>query len=210
MSGGRAYWLIFGVLVFVIRHLDYLNLIYQTDIRIRVVTPLDSSELCPVTAGVPQGAIWSPPLFNLYIHQLPTVVKHSLIVGYADDHSLLKIIADKSDHIAVASDLNCDLAALYHFGQSWQIKYAPNKTSSLLVSLKRDLQTLPHPPLFLNDHDSVIPETSSVRGLRFTFDSLLTRESHSYSEHIESWKTEGQPTLLLSFFAYKSRLVFNV
>ena len=28
----RAYWLIFGVLVFMIRHLDYLNLIYQTDI----------------------------------------------------------------------------------------------------------------------------------------------------------------------------------
>ena len=137
---------------------------------------MDSSELCPVTAGVPQGAIWSPPLFNLYIRQLPTVVKHSLIVGYADDHSFLKTIADKSDRIAAASDLNCDLAVLYHFGQSWQIKFAPNKTSSLLVSLKRDLQTLLHPPLFLND--SVIPETSSVRVLGFTFDSLLTWESH--------------------------------
>ena len=83
---------------------------YLSNRNIRVVTPLDSSELCPVTAGVPQGAIWSPPLFNLYIRQLPIVVKHSLIVGYADDHSLLKIIADKSDHIAAASDLNCDLA----------------------------------------------------------------------------------------------------
>ena len=65
---------------------------YLSNRYIRVVTPLDSSDFCPVTAGVPQGAIWSPPLFNLYIHQLPTVVKHSLIVGYADDHSLLKII----------------------------------------------------------------------------------------------------------------------
>ena len=130
----------------------------------------------PCYCGSSSGAIWSPPLFNLYIRQLPTVVKHSLIVGYADDHSLLKIIADKSDCITATSDLNCDLAALYHFGQSWQIKFAPNKTSSLIVSLKHDLQSLPHPPLFLND--SVIPETSSVRVLGFTFDSLLTWEPH--------------------------------
>ena len=89
---------------------------YLSNQYIGVISPLDSSELCPVTAGVPQGAIWSPPLFNLYIRQLPTVLKHSLIVGYVDDHSLLKIIADKSDRITAASDLNCDLTALYHFG----------------------------------------------------------------------------------------------
>ena len=69
---------------------------YLSNHFIRVVTPLESSGLFPVTAGVPQGAIWSPLLFNLHIRQLPTVVKHSLIVGYADDHTLLKIIPDKS------------------------------------------------------------------------------------------------------------------
>ena len=36
---------------------------------------------------------------------LPTVVKHSLIVGYADDHNLLKIIPDKSDRVTAASQL---------------------------------------------------------------------------------------------------------
>ena len=62
-----------------------------------------------------------------------------MVVGYAesDDHSLLKIILDKTDRITAASDLNCDLAALYHFGQSWQIN--PNKTFSLIISLKHDL-----------------------------------------------------------------------
>ena len=55
------------------------------------MTPLESSDLYPVTAGVPLGAIWSSTLFNLCIRLLPTVVKHSLIVGYADDHILLKI-----------------------------------------------------------------------------------------------------------------------
>ena len=76
---------------------------YLSNRFIRVVTPLESSDLHPITAGVPQGAIWFPLLFNLYIHLLPTVVKHCLIMGYADDHTLLKIIPDKSDRFTAAS-----------------------------------------------------------------------------------------------------------
>ena len=33
-------------------------------------------------------------------------------MGYADDHSLLRIIPDKTDHIAAASDLNSDLVPI--------------------------------------------------------------------------------------------------
>ena len=93
---------------------------YLSNRFIRVVTPLESSDLYPVTAGVPQGAIWSPTLFNLYIRLLPTVVKHSLIVGYADDHTLLKIIPDKSDRVTAASQLNEDLEAISQFGKIWK------------------------------------------------------------------------------------------
>ena len=57
MSGGKAFWLILGVLVFGIRSLESLN---PTDIYKLLATP--------------------PPLFNLYICLLPTVMKHSLIV----------------------------------------------------------------------------------------------------------------------------------
>ena len=103
-------------------------------------------------------------------------MEHSLIVGYADDHSLLKIIPNKTDQTEAASDLNCDLAALYRFGLTWKIKFAPNKTCSLLISLKHDLQPSPHPPLFLNN--SIIPETSIAQIFGFTFDSLLTWELH--------------------------------
>ena len=97
-------------------------------------------------------------------------------MGYADDHSLLKIIPNKTDQTAAASALNCDLAALYHFGLTWKIKFPPNKTCSLLISLKHDLQSSPHPPLFLNN--SNISETSTAQILGFIFDSLLTWEPH--------------------------------
>ena len=69
-------------------------------------------------------------------------------MGYADDLSLLKIIPDKTKQAAAASDLNCDSAALYYFGLTWQIKFAPNKMCSLLISLKHDLQSSPHSPSF--------------------------------------------------------------
>ena len=118
-----------------------------------------------------------PPLFNLYICQLPTVVKHSLIVGYADDHTLLKIIPDKSERVTAASRLNDDLEEISQFGKLWQIRFAPkNKTFSLLISLKRELFPSPHPSLTMDG--TIIPETSSIKVLGFHFDSLLTWKLH--------------------------------
>jgi len=73
--------LTYKVLVYVIRYITSLFESYLSNHFIRVVTPLESSDLYPVTAGVPQAVIWSPLLFNLYIRQLSTVVKHCLILG---------------------------------------------------------------------------------------------------------------------------------
>ena len=80
------------------------------------------------------------------------------------------------------SDLTCDLVAiaLYYFGLTCQIKFALNKTSSLLISLNHELQSSPHSPLLLND--SVIPQTSTAQVLGITFDLLLTWESHMHCE----------------------------
>ena len=51
----------------------------------------------------------------VYIRQLPTVVKHYLMVRYADDHTLLKIIPDRSDRAIAESQLNDDLEAMSQF-----------------------------------------------------------------------------------------------
>ena len=73
------------------------------------MTPLESSDLYPVTAGIlisPGGYLIPSLIQFIYIYQLPTVVKHSLMVEYADDHTLLKIISDKSDRVIAASQLS--------------------------------------------------------------------------------------------------------
>ena len=64
------------------------------------------------------------------------MVKHYLIMEYTDDHTLLKVISDKSDRLIAALQLNNDLKAISQFSK---ITFALNKTFSLLISLKRDL-----------------------------------------------------------------------
>ena len=85
---------------------------YLSDRYIKVVTPFDSSDLHPISAGLPQGGIWSPLLFNLYVRLLPSVPRHCPVVGYADDHTLMTINPNRSDCFPAATSLNADLAAL--------------------------------------------------------------------------------------------------
>ena len=153
----------------------YLLKSYLSDRYIRVVTPLDSSDHHSISAGVPQGAIWSPLLFNLYIRLLPRIPKDNLVIdGYADDHTLAIIIPRKEDCAIAAARLSADLAALCEYGTYWKIEFAPLKTFSLIVSLKSDISN--HPPLYLNAVR--IPEVSSVKVLGFIFDSSITWQNH--------------------------------
>jgi len=53
------------------------------------------------TAGVPQGGVWSPILFNLYVRQFTQQVLHCDLYSYADDSSLVKVIKRKEDRVTV-------------------------------------------------------------------------------------------------------------
>ena len=66
-----------------------------------------------------------------------------------------------------ADEINTDLVALSQFGKQWPwfMDFAPLKTKSLLISLKRD--TMDHPPLFLNN--CPIGEVSSLKILGFIY-----------------------------------------
>ena len=83
------------------------------------------------------------------------ILQLHLIVGYADDHTLLKTNRNKSDHVTAVSQLM----------MIWK------QTFLLLISLKCDLLPSQHPPLTINN-----AETSSIKDLGFKFDSLLTWE----------------------------------
>ena len=61
---------------------------YLSDRQKRVLFNGELSDWETISIGVPQGSILGPLLFALYINDLPTVIKHSLLDLYADDAEL--------------------------------------------------------------------------------------------------------------------------
>ena len=77
-----------------LRHIGVGGLAYQlftsylSEHAMYVATADGKSSMLTVSAGVPQGAVWSPLLFNLYIRFLPSVVQFSSVIKYTNDHTL--------------------------------------------------------------------------------------------------------------------------
>jgi len=51
-------------------------------------------------------------MFNLYIRLLPGIPQHSLIIDYADDHTLAITIPHREDRAIATAHLIADLAVL--------------------------------------------------------------------------------------------------
>ena len=75
-----------------------LNLLenYLTNRHQRVLLNGQNSAWAPVLAGVPQGSILGPPLFLIYINDLPNGLKANAKL-FADDTSLFVIVKDKQE-----------------------------------------------------------------------------------------------------------------
>ena len=115
--------------------------LYLCDRTLFVVAHGDISSQRPFTAGVPQGGIWSPILFNLYIRHISIQVLHCDLFQYADDSTLIKVIPLKD----AADEMSADLGRIHSWGQKWNINFEPTKCHALCVSLKKDVGF--HPPV---------------------------------------------------------------
>ncbi|CAM9850271.1 unnamed protein product, partial [Heterosigma akashiwo] len=61
---------------------------YLSDRALFVVANGDSSSHMSIKSGVPQGAIWSPLLFDLFIRNVPTASQGGSMPLLADDLTL--------------------------------------------------------------------------------------------------------------------------
>ena len=55
-----------------------------------------SSNLLPVTSGIPQGSVLGPILFLIYVNDFPEVVS-STVALFADDTKLYRAIENEDD-----------------------------------------------------------------------------------------------------------------
>ena len=123
-----------------------------------------------VTCGVPQGAVLSPILFNVMLHDLPDdeFVKNII---YADDVTLT---VSGDDIISTVEKMQRYLNEISQWFHKWHFTLNPSKCSSQLFTRTR---RVPHTSLHLNQVP--IPLTTRKKVLGVIFDSpKLTFNAH--------------------------------
>ena len=87
-----ANWGLFMLYDFFPRHPLLLPKVFAND-RPRVVVAANidsSSHMMSIKSGVPQGPIWLPLFFGIFIRKIPQRVKEAPCLFYADDLTLQK------------------------------------------------------------------------------------------------------------------------
>lgn len=95
---------------------------WLTDRRQRVVLNGECSDWVEVTSGVPQGSVLGPILFTIYINDIDTGLKSS-IVKFADDTKLMAKVENTTDWM----NLQNDLKLLELWNEQWDMKFNENK-----------------------------------------------------------------------------------
>ena len=112
-------------------------------------------------------------MFLVHINDIIDDIESSIKL-FADDTSLF-VIVDKDEN-ECADKLNRDLNRISAWANTWLVTFNPDKTESLLITLKHN--TNPS-PLFLNNHQLKIVDSHKHLGI--TFNSTL-----SWNDHIDN------------------------
>lgn len=128
-----------------------------------------------VQAGVPQGSILAPHLFNVFVNDIP-IPPNCELAMYADDTALIHEVPSR-DHITVSKILTQAVKSTQKFFNSWKIRLNTNKTEFMVFSKSRNMH---------RDLPSVRPKIrnqsfewkDSVRYLGFELDKRLLFKTH--------------------------------
>lgn len=133
---------------------------------VRCVDELSNTH--PIRAGVPQGSILAPTLYNLYTADLPQS-NYTNLATFADDTA---ITSSSSDILSSTENLQEHLLKLQEWYNIWRIKINETKSTHITFTLRpKNI-----PPLFLNNQ--ALPLDDSVKYLGVHLDKSLTWATH--------------------------------
>lgn len=140
-----------------------------------------TSSICKTNAGVPQGSILGPTLFNIFMYDIPTTTNTDLAM-YADDTA---IITQDSDIHQAANNLQESVDELNLWFKKWHITINPNKCEAKIFTLRRPLE--PQNIVINNIPIPWNPKDSAVRYLGIYLDRRLTWSYHINKKLSESY-----------------------
>lgn len=131
-----------------------------------------SSHVLPISAGVPQGSILGPFLFNLYLNDIISIDPTVKFVIYADDVTLLFTAASADEVITRA---NKTLEKLDIWAQLNKLKINVSKTKAVLYRAKNKIISIDR-DIKLNNSKIEIVNTFKILGVYFT--ENMTWDNH--------------------------------
>lgn len=160
----------------------------------------DKSPIHPIFSGVPQGAVLSPILYNIYTADLSTIFStETQFAQYADDTA---IYVSGVDPVIITSNLQICIKALIDYCNKWNIKLNPNKTQAIFFTRRRAIRYLPTNS-FLQVNNTQITWSSKVKYLGIWFDQKI--RFHHHIEYIVE-KTQKQIKILYPLLCRSSKL----
>jgi hypothetical protein len=130
-----------------------------------------NSEVYSISSGVPQGSIFGPVLFNIFINDVIEDLLFSTPYIYADDLKISKIIRSEVDVRLLQLDLNNLMSWCEKNGMELNVKKCFHIKFSRKQNTLRSKYTI---------GGTVVDEVTSIRDLGVILDKKLT-----FQEHIE-------------------------
>lgn len=155
-----------------------------------------------VLSGSSQGSIFGPFFFNLIINSLPTVVKHSHILLFADDAKIFRKIKTLDD----AKLLQKDMDAIIKWVDENDLSLNLDKCEIMSFSKKNNIILHKY---FLSDHE--VRRVTEVKDLGITLDQKLTFKTHIQNISAKSHRMLGFTMRMSKEFKNNdiSKLLFN-
>ena len=172
---------------------------YLSNRHMQVMIKDISSNLKPITCGVPQGSILGPIFFLIFTIDLHYVLEYCTVHAYADDTQLV-LSFDPNDSALFSFYLNSDLERLSQWVINNGLRINVDKSALLLAGNKilRDKFTNSHPVIMFSNKQLELSDSIKILGVYL--DSEL-----NFSLHLNK-KLQAAYLRLKQIYQYRSLL----